>query len=109
LKVRLKPDAIVDRIPQPLFAAQIAFRCPYANVPAEELDLLEFASRLMASRAHVRRRSCGATPANPHRPHACLTTPQMTLGLKQAAAIRPALLMAWNTAPSVTRDSLNHS
>jgi hypothetical protein len=40
-------DAIVDGIPQSLFAAQVAFRCLYADVPEQELYLLEFSSCLV--------------------------------------------------------------
>jgi len=48
LNIRLKPDAIVHGVPQSLFAPQIAFRCLYADVPEQELYLLEFSSYLVA-------------------------------------------------------------
>jgi hypothetical protein len=57
--VRFKPDAIVDGIAQSLFAAQIPFRCLYADVPEQELYLLEFSSCLVA-----KSRAC--SPEMPH-------------------------------------------
>jgi hypothetical protein len=45
--VRFKPDAIVDGIAQSLLAAQIPFGCLDADVPEQELYLLELASGLV--------------------------------------------------------------
>jgi hypothetical protein len=47
VEVRLQSDAIVDGIPQSLFATQIPFPCLYADVPQQELYLLEFSSCLV--------------------------------------------------------------
>ena len=104
-----KPDVVVDGIPQSLFAAQIPFGRLDADMPQQELNLLEFSPGLVAKRAHVRRRSCGATFGSPQAADACLTTPQMTLGLKRLGANRPTLLIARKTAPSVTPASVNET
>jgi hypothetical protein len=43
-----KPDVVVDSIPQSLFAAEVSFGRLDADVPEQELNLLEFAARQMA-------------------------------------------------------------
>lgn len=48
LSFRLKPDVVIDCIPQFLPAAQIAFSCLNTDVPKQELYLFELASGLMA-------------------------------------------------------------
>jgi hypothetical protein len=40
--LRRKPDLVVNGIPQSLFAAQIPFGHLHAELPEQELDLLEF-------------------------------------------------------------------
>jgi hypothetical protein len=43
-----RPIRLVNGIAQPRFAAEISFRCFHAHMPKQELNLLEFATRLMA-------------------------------------------------------------
>ena len=40
--------SVVNGIAQPLFAAEISFRCFHAHMSKQELNLLEFATRLVA-------------------------------------------------------------
>ena len=63
-RARLNPNRIVDRIPQPLFASQVTFRCLDTGVPEQELNLLQFTAALVAQsgaraaevvRGHVRK------------------------------------------------------
>jgi hypothetical protein len=46
--LRLDPDRIVNRIAKPLLASQIALGCLDTHVPKQELDLLKFATTLVA-------------------------------------------------------------
>ncbi len=47
-QLRLDPDRIVDCIAEPLLASQIALRRLHADVPEQELDLLQLATTLVA-------------------------------------------------------------
>jgi hypothetical protein len=38
------PDGIVDGIPKPLFASQVALRRMHADVPEQKLNLLQFSA-----------------------------------------------------------------
>ena len=109
LRLRLKADVVVDGIPQSLFAAQIPFSRLDADVPEQELNLFEFSTGLVTqARAcaakvvwrNVRQSATGRSLFD--------NTPNH-LGLKPCGAIRPALLMARKTAPSVTPASLNQT
>lgn len=44
----LDPDGIVDGVPKPLLASQIALGGLYADVPEQELNLLQFSARFVA-------------------------------------------------------------
>jgi hypothetical protein len=46
--IRLDADRIVDRIPESLFAPQIALSRLNADVPEQELNLLQFSARFVA-------------------------------------------------------------
>jgi hypothetical protein len=43
----LKTDFVVDRISEPLLAAEVAFRCLNADVAEQELNLFELPACLM--------------------------------------------------------------
>lgn len=47
--LRLDPDAIIDGIPEPLLASQVALGGLNADVAEKELDLLEFSAGSAAS------------------------------------------------------------
>ena len=41
---RLDTDGIIDRVPKPLFTSQVALGGLNANVPEQELNLLQFSA-----------------------------------------------------------------
>ena len=45
--IRLDPDRIVDGVSEPLLAAQVPLGGLHANVPEQELNLLQFATGFM--------------------------------------------------------------
>jgi hypothetical protein len=45
---RLDANSIINRSPDALFAAEIAFGCLYGNVPEQELNLLQIATGRVA-------------------------------------------------------------
>ena len=93
--VRFDADAIIHRVPEPLFAAEIPLSRLDAHVAEQELDLFQLAASLVTET-----RACAAEiVCIAHFEHASFTTPQMTFGLNPFAAIRPALFIARKIVP----------
>jgi hypothetical protein len=63
--LRLQPDAIVDRVSEPLLTADVSLGGLDALVPEEELDLLDLTARVMteagASAPQIVRSDTGQT------------------------------------------------
>jgi hypothetical protein len=70
-------------------------------VAEKELDLLELAAGQVTEAADVRLRSCGASFSMPACAAAARTTSHYTFGDMPSPQMRPALLIARKTRPSV--------
>jgi hypothetical protein len=106
--IRFDTQSVVHGNPQLLLASKVALRRLDGDVAEHELNLIQFAAGKMATRAQVRRRSCGASLSMPARPATARTTSQSTLGDMLFPQTRPALLIAWNTGPSVIATAAVH-
>ena len=79
------------------------------DMAEQELDLIQFGAREVARRAHVRRKSCGASLSMPARAAAARTTSHSTFGDMPSPHTRPALLIARNTATCVILAAAVHA
>jgi hypothetical protein len=90
-------------------ASEVAFCRLNRDVAEQELDLIQFAAREMTETAHVRLRSWGASLSMQARAAAARTTSHSTFGDMPSPQIRPALLIARNTAPCVMAAATVHA
>jgi hypothetical protein len=87
---RIQPDGIIHSILKALFAAKLLLCSFDRDVSEEKLNLFEFATGLIQSRAHVMRRSCGAKSDSSQPAAASLTMALISFGVKPFPT--PALL-----------------
>ena len=100
---RLQSNSIVDGVAESLFAAQVAFRGLYRNVPQQKLNLLQLPASLMAQ--------TGACPAQVvRRERRNITVPCFLfhdapddLGAESGPQILSALLIERKSVPVVIR------
>jgi len=92
----------VDRIAEVLFASQVTLRRLDRNMAKQELDLLQFATSLVAQPSAGSPKIVGVTAERKQFDAACLIMDQITFGVKPSPQTRPALLIDRNNAPEVT-------
>ncbi len=105
----LEAKLVTNGIAQPLLATQVPFRGLHADVPEQELDLLEFSTGQVTQAGASATEIVGRDIRQPAAGRILLDHSPDNLGTEAIRRYPPPLLMARNTAPSVTPASINQT